>query len=144
MSHDSSPRGPTTVPSSEPRRIVKKIPPLEPLAEEKRYVRTCQAHVSVFTGFFAWALRQDRFGKRAERRVKLQRRSFGPDGVQAPTQRDRKRAVFTNYFALGTQKDLQPMELGDTPRVHRNRFLFLCCLIGIAVYTLVWISRSAG
>lgn len=122
-------------------RIIKTMPPLQPLQEEKRYSPTHHAHVSVFTGLFTWALRQDRLGKRANPKVKIHSRSFGPDGVQAPTHREKTRATFTNYFTFGTQKDLRPLTSDNASNVFRNRVLFLGILCGLIVYTLVWISR---
>ena len=117
------------------------MPPLEPLRNDSPSVVPRHAHVSVCTGLFAWALRQNRFGKRADRKVKLQNRSFGPDGLKAPTRRDVTRASFSNYFSFGTQRDLKPLE--DTPIRHvvRNRVLFLCGILGVVIYTLVWIAR---
>lgn len=120
---------------------MKTIPPLEPLKAEDRYVPIHHAHVSVFTGLFAWAMQQDKRGKKGQRKVTLHARSFAPDGLQAPTQRDKTKATFNNYFALGTQRDLKPMESDAPLNVHRNRILFLAILSGIAIYTLIWISR---
>jgi len=134
----SSTTGPVS--PQEKHRIVKTIPPLAPLDQEKRYVQPHLAHVSVFTGLFAWALRQERLGNRANRKFTLHSRTFGPDGLQAPTQQAKTRATFSNYFVFGTQKDYRPMESGAPLNVHRNRILFLALLIGIVAYTLIWIS----
>lgn len=121
-------------------RIVKTIPPLEPLHKEKRYVQTHLAHVSVFTGLFAWALRQDKLGKRANKKFKLHSGTFGPDGLQAPNHQAKTKASFNNYFVFGTQKDFKPMESDAPLNVHRNRLLFLTVLIVLSAYTLAWIS----
>jgi hypothetical protein len=122
------------------RRIVKTIPPMEPLHQDKRYVQIHHAHVSVFTGLFSWALNQDRLGKRARKKFKLHSGTFGPDGLQAPTIQAKTKATFNNYFTFGTQKDYKPMDSDAPLNVHRNRILFLGILIGLVAYTLIWIS----
>lgn len=123
------------------RRIVKKTPAPEPLARERRYVQPDSSHVSVFTGLFAWALRQNRGGGSAGRKVRMNRQSFGPDGLRAPTRHSRNQAKFANYFALGTEKDLKPLDSGHDINVHRNRTVFLVLLAVVVVYSLTWIIR---
>ncbi len=123
------------------RRIVKTLKPLEPLAPEKRYVPIHSSHVSVFTGLFAWAIQQNRYGKRAGRKVTFNQQSFGPNGLQAPTPQSRTKAQFNNYFALGTAKELRPIESGHHLNVHRNRLIFLGILGAVVIYSLVWMSR---
>ena len=122
------------------RRIVKTMPKDTPLKREQRYVQPDVAHVSVFTGLFSWALGQNKRGKHGNK-VKLNRQSFGPDGLQAPTGAKQTQAKFNNYFALGTEKDLKPMDKGHQLNVHRNRLVFLLILAGLIIYSLVWISR---
>lgn len=123
------------------RRIVKTLKPLEPLPPEKRYVPIHSSHVSVFTGLFAWAVHQNRHGNRATRKVKFNQQSYGPDGLQAPTPQLRTQARFNNYFALGTAKELRPLEEGHHLNVHRNRLIFLSVLAGVVIYSLVWMTR---
>jgi hypothetical protein len=125
---------------STPRRILKKMPEMEPLAPDRRYVQPDVSHVSVFTGLFSWALRSNRLGKNAGRRVRLDSQSFGTDGFRAPTGKARGQAKFTNYFALGTEKDLRPRDSGHELNVHRNRVLFLGVLMAMVIYSLVWIA----
>lgn len=141
MNVSSSSSKPKALPTKESSRIYKTIPPLEPLKEDKRYVQVHHGHVSVFTGLFSWALRQERLGKRANKKFKLHSKTFGPDGLQAPTHKAKTKATFNNYFVFGTQKDFKPMESDAPLNVHRNRILFLALLIGVVAYTLVWISR---
>ncbi|MEX2606889.1 MAG: hypothetical protein WD708_06045 [Kiritimatiellia bacterium] len=123
------------------RRIVKTLKPLEPLAPEKRYVPIHSSHVSVFTGLFAWAIQQNRHGKRANRKITFNQQSFGPNGLQAPTPQSRTKARFNNYFALGTAKELRPVESGHHLNVHRNRLIFLTVLGAVVIYSLVWMTR---
>ncbi|MDA3872870.1 MAG: hypothetical protein PF795_02790 [Kiritimatiellae bacterium] len=123
------------------RRIVKTLKPLEPLAPEKRYVPIHSSHVSVFTGLFAWAIQQNRHGKRANRKVTFNQQSFGPNGLQAPTPQSRTKAQFNTYFALGTAKELRPIESGHHLNVHRNRLIFLTVLGAVVIYSLVWMTR---
>jgi len=108
-----------------------------PLSREQRYVQPDVAHVSVFTGLFSWAIGQNKRGKK----VKINRQSFGPDGLQAPTRDSRTKAKFNNYFALGTEKDLRPMDMGSSLNVHRNRLIFLVILSAVIIYSLIWITR---
>jgi len=122
------------------RRIVKKMPAMEPLEPERRYVQPHQAHVSVFTGFVGWAFSQRKGRKPSGRRLKMNRSSFGPDGLQAPTVQSRDRAKFTNYFAFGTEKDLRPRDAGGPLNVHRNRVVFLSVLAVVVVYSLFWVA----
>lgn len=112
-----------------------------PLKREQRYVQPDVAHVSVFTGLFSWALGEGKRGKNSGRKIKLNRQSFGPDGLQAPTGAQRTQAKFNNYFALGTGKDLKPMHTGHQLNVHRNRLVFLLILSALIIYSLLWISR---
>ena len=97
------------------------------------------AHVSVFTGLFGWAMQQNRRGKRGKKGPTLGAGSFGPDGLHAPSKRDRNRATFSNYFSFGTQQDLRPLESDAPHHVHRNRLIFLALLAGIVVYSIFWI-----
>lgn len=113
------------------------MPKEAPLRREQRYVQPDVAHVSVFTGLFSWALGQNKRGKK----LKMNRQSFGPDGLQAPTRDSRNHAQFTNYFALGTEKDLRPMDSGSHLNVHRNRLVFLLIVSAVVIYSLVWITR---
>jgi hypothetical protein len=123
------------------RRIVKTMKPMEPLAPEKRYVPIHTSHVSGFTGLFAWAINQNQLGKRANRKVKFNHQSFGPNGLQAPTPQSRTKAQFNNYFALGTAKELRPIESGHHLNIHRNRLIFLTVLGGVVIYSLIWMTR---
>ncbi|WFB35016.1 hypothetical protein P3T73_12685 [Kiritimatiellota bacterium B12222] len=137
----SSFQGPSTGRASSvgSRRIVKTLPRDIPLKPEQRYVQPEVAHVSVFTGLFSWAFSQKK-GKQGGR-VKLNRQSYAPDGIQAPTSASRTQAKFNNYFALGTEKDLRPKEKSSHLNVHRNRLLFLVFVAAVIIYSLVWITR---
>lgn len=111
-----------------------------PLKREQRYVQPDVAHVSVFTGLFSWAMGQNKRGKNGNK-IKLNHQSYGPDGLQARTGAQRTQAKFNNYFALGTEKDLKPIDRGNHLNVHRNRLVFLLILAGLIIYSLLWISR---
>lgn len=123
------------------RRIVKTMPKDLPLKREQRYVQPDVAHVSVFTGLFSWAMGQNKRGRNGGNKVRLNRQSFGPDGLQAPTGAKRTQAQFNNYFALGTEKDLKPLDSGHQLNVHRNRLIFLVILAALIIYSLLWIAR---
>lgn len=110
------------------------MPPLEPLAQERRYVVPHRSHVSVFTGLFSWALSVNRFGKKRRRQVKV-------GSIHRSGQGQGKGQRFTNYFSLGTSKDLLPRDRSSEPNVHRNRLVFLVLLTVVVVYSLVWITR---
>ncbi len=121
----------TTAEGVSSRRILKKMPPLEPLDQERRYVMPHKSHVSVFTGFFCWALQANRLGKRNRKHVKMGRVSpNNPKGQR-----------FTQYFSLGTSKDLIPRDRSGEPNIHRNRVIFLALLTAVVIYSLVWITR---
>jgi len=107
------------------------MPPLQPLEEERRYVVPHKSHVSVFTGFFSWALRANRLGKRSRRQVKIGSVSNGTGKGQR----------FTQYFSLGTSKDLMPRDRSGEPNIHRNRLVFLALLTAVVIYSLIWITR---
>lgn len=132
----SSPHSPHPA-SSETRhegRLVKKMPAWEPLEEERRYVKIHASHVSVFTGFFSWALRVNRLGKYARRPVKL-------DSPRAKGEARRDTEPFTSYFSLGTGRDPRPRDSGHELNIHRNRVVFWVLLSAALLYSLIWISR---
>lgn len=130
----------TGLPAQERRRILKTMPKDAPLTRERRYVQPDVAHVSVFTGLFGWAFGQSK-RQRSANKVKLNSQSFGPNGIQAPTSASRTKAKFTNYFALGTEKDLRPTDRGAHLTVHRNRLIFLIVVAVVIVYSLIWMTR---
>jgi len=110
------------------------MPAWEPLDTERRYVQPHTSHVSVFTGFFSWALRVNRLGKYPGRPVKLESRRGGP-GIS------RSSGSFSSYFSLGTERDLRPRDSGQDLNIHRNRVVFLAVLAGVMIYTLVWLTN---
>ena len=114
-------------------RIVKKMPAWEPLEAERRYVQPHTSHVSVFTGFFSWAIRANRLGRNARRPVKL-------DSNRSTRERVPEAGRFSSYFSLGTGRDLRPRDSGHELNIHRNRVLFLGLLTAVVMYTLVWMT----
>jgi hypothetical protein len=127
------PDGTASVERDAAGRIVKKLPVWEPLEQERRYVQPHVSHVSVFTGFFSWAVRANRLGKFARQPVKIQ--SFRRNGV------GRSRPSLASYFSLGTAQDLRPRDAGEELHIRRNRMLFLGLLAAVVVYSLVWMAR---
>lgn len=123
------------------RRVIK-ARSLEPLDPERRYVQPEASRVGFAPVFFSWARDVARPGREHGRRVKVNRGSFEPDGLRAPTQHHRKKARFNQYFELGTGIKFQPVEISQEDRILRNRIFFFLTLAAVAGYCVYWLTSA--
>lgn len=86
---------------------------------------------------FSWALKHNQAARNKRGgRIKVTSRSFEPNGLKAPTLRDRRAARFNNYFELNSQ--IRRSQRGRYElNVHRNRLLFMFVLFALVIYSLI-------
>lgn len=124
------------------RRVVK-VRPLEPLANDRRYVQPAASRAAVTYDLFSWAAKHNRTSRSDSSRnpIKLHSSSFGPDGLQAPTHHARNTERFKAYFEFGSGGRVKPSGGNWELNVHRNRAVFLLCLSALVLYSLYWLVR---
>jgi hypothetical protein len=107
-----------------------------PLGADRRYVMPAESRSAVTYDLFAWAAKHNR-GKRSDAsRIKVHSRSFGPNGLQAPTTRDRDLVRFKDYFEIGSGARTKALGGNWEMNVYRNRAIFLICLAVAVLYSL--------
>jgi hypothetical protein len=112
------------------------MPELAPLSDERRYVQPAASRAAVTYDLFAWAAKHNRGDRPDAKRVKVHARSLGPNGLQAPTSRDRDMERFKDYFEIGSAIRAKSSSGNWELNVHRNRAIFLICLMGLVLYSL--------
>ncbi len=99
-------------------------------------MQPAKSRAAVTYDLFAWAAKHNRPARSDAPRIKVHSRSFGPNGLQAPTARDRDLVRFQDYFEIGSGGRTKPHGVGWELNVYRNRALFLIALAAAVLYSL--------